>query len=388
MNMNKLLAASLIAAVAMPVASADVCGNGGFYAGLNLGMAHQKVTAKAINAQSKSVDAATAETEYTKAKTEAENAKKAAEAKITDDLKKSYYKLTEMLNVDKILSSYGKVLGDGTGDTISDKDCVFDVDEEAVNEKYTEGNYSNDVAGAYLTALKSLMNMEGYSTVLNEEDKNELAKLGADVEALIAANNELTAAEATLNSLGNKDTWIDEYTKGHTTEVTPTLKAKKKWKFLAELNLGYDWRINDVMVGIDLNAGAIFGKNNIRYFDGEAEYAGNGSVKELWHVALMPRVGYLVTPQAEIYLTAGAKVAQFKTTTLKNNTKELISKKKVRFVPVVGAGLRYEITPEVFAKIEYNYEFKTKTAAHKDSAHSAAPKIQSHVVRLGVGYRF
>ena len=147
--------------------------------------------------------------------------------------------------------------------------------------------------------------------------------------------------------------------------------SKKKTKFLADLVFGYDHRINDVMLGVDLTAGMMFGKTKTDDYN----------LKNTWNIALMPRVGYLVMPQLELYATAGVKAAHWKLTC---NEK---SAKKVKFLPVVGGGLRYEITPDIYAKLEYNYEFK-KAVKLPETAEFNSLKPQAHVVKLGVGFRF
>ncbi len=222
-------------------------------------------------------------------------------------------------------------------------------------------------------------------------------------------------------------------------EVARVHKVKKtKTRFLAELILGYDWRVNDVMIGIDLNLGSTFGKIGLKTktekydFDRIGADANNkdganpvrtfAKLKSQWHIALMPRVGYLITPQLEGYVTAGVKMTRFKLETYRSadkNTKdedsmqtglnnnsaltdtakkfagqytEKLKKSKCRFIPIVGAGIRYEITPELYTKLEYNYEFRTNVKVHEKSFEGNISKLkvrtQAHVVKLGLGYRF
>lgn len=160
--------------------------------------------------------------------------------------------------------------------------------------------------------------------------------------------------------------------------------SKKKTKFLAELVLGYDWRINDVMLGVDLTAGTMFGKTkkDIDAANGEE------TLKNTWSIALMPRVGYLVMPQLELYVTGGVKAAHYKFTF--SETSGTSTAKKVKFLPVVGGGVRYEITPNIFAKLEYNYEFRkgVKLSEGAQESDINSVKTQAHVVKLGVGFRF
>lgn len=159
--------------------------------------------------------------------------------------------------------------------------------------------------------------------------------------------------------------------------------SKKKTKFLADLVFGYDHRINDVMLGVDLTAGMQFGKTNTDKIDSD-----KASLKNTWNIALMPRVGYLVMPQLELYATAGVKLAHWKLTYTPNG-EDAKSAKKVKFLPVVGGGLRYEITPDIYAKLEYNFECKKGVKLPGNTAKEvSAIKPQAHVVKLGVGFRF
>lgn len=167
--------------------------------------------------------------------------------------------------------------------------------------------------------------------------------------------------------------------------------TKKKAKFLADLVFGYDRRINDVMLGVDLTVGMQFGKTKIAVGpQGEKDKI---TLKNTWNIALMPRVGYLVMPQLEIYATAGVKLAHWKLTYNPNDDQiKAKSAKKIKFLPVVGAGLRYEITPDIFVKFEYNYEFKKGVKLPKfgedDTLKVSSVKPQAHVVKAGIGFRF
>lgn len=187
-------------------------------------------------------------------------------------------------------------------------------------------------------------------------------------------------------------------------------RSKKKTKILAELVLGYDWRLNDVMLGVDLNFGTTFGKNTVKtpnedvkvnFKDGSntiEDTVNNkeiAQIKEMFNVSLMPRIGYMVSPQLEVYATAGVKLARYKITTPDKNTESesddtRISKKKFKAIPVVGAGVRYMITPNFYTKLEYNFEFKRTMAKHANTitALRSVRKAQAHVVKFGVGYKF
>ena len=306
--MNKLLTAGLVAAVAMTSANASQCGNGGFYAGVNAGLAFSKAKVK-----------------------------KEAHTYAADEV-------------------YG-------GEDTKWKVAADDADISGANSKLIKVSHAN--------ARSELM------------------------EGLLKA-------------------------------------SKKKTKFLAELVLGYDFRMNDVMMGAELLVGGVFGSNKLKN-DSVTTNANAGTepksstmgganaevkdaykageyatIKEQWHIALMPRIGYLFTPQFEGYVTFGLKIAKWKTdvknlleTNLTNEgsavanradlQKQTKSYKKsaTRAQFVIGAGVRYEITPEFFTKLEYNFETKGKGKLHKNAMPEVKSiKVQNHVVKLGLGYRF
>ncbi len=197
------------------------------------------------------------------------------------------------------------------------------------------------------------------------------------------------------------------------------VSKKTKTKVLAELVIGYDFRLNDVMMGVELNAGGIFGSNNFKSKEvatknaDAAQYdflAGDktfkpkvyAKIKEQWHIALMPRVGYLFTPQFEGYVTFGVKLAKYRTevdtlliTEVLDHqgdispTSATLKKKSTKAVFVAGAGVRYEFNPSMFAKLEYNFEFGAKPKLHSEAMPELQKiKVTSHTIKLGLGYRF
>ena len=154
-------------------------------------------------------------------------------------------------------------------------------------------------------------------------------------------------------------------------------KTKLKFKDLDRSATGTDWKDKSKVSG---------------------EFA---NVKEQWHIGLMPRVGYLFTPEFEGYVTFGVKFSKFKLAVpnIADDAAEngnipevepsLKKKSGMRVIPVVGAGVRYEFTPELFAKLEYNFDFRTKAKLHKDTMPELKNvKVSAHTIKLGLGYRF
>ena len=119
--------------------------------------------------------------------------------------------------------------------------------------------------------------------------------------------------------------------------------------------------------------------------------------KNPFHFIFMPRIGYLVLPQLELYATAGVKVANWKFRYHDFNDKPRTSRKTTAGA-VIGAGARYEFTPHFYAKLEYNFDFKRNYKfslkncfiddAGTQPITSNPTKISAHVIKIGVGYRF
>jgi opacity protein-like surface antigen len=55
-----------------------------------------------------------------------------------------------------------------------------------------------------------------------------------------------------------------------------------------------------------------------------------------------------------------------------------------KIVSKTGSGVKYDITPDTFKKLEYNYEYQTTKPQDTDST---PVKITSHKIKAGVGYR-
>jgi opacity protein-like surface antigen len=209
---------------------------------------------------------------------------------------------------------------------------------------------------------------------------------------------------------------------------------KRNGAFDGSLGFGYKTRINDVMLGIDLTFGKSFKKlkktekdvptsnkywisggntkatqggyayNNTEAVDEntqmtiinesggrqkyDAESKKTMQLKNRFYVQIMPTIGYLVTPNCELYLTAGAKITSDKATLKDETSSESIHKTKTRIKPQIGAGIVYTITPNIFTRLSYVYGFKTKIS--KKASDDAIHKFErsEHKINLGLGYMF
>lgn len=233
--------------------------------------------------------------------------------------------------------------------------------------------------------------------------------------------------------------------------------SKSKTRFLGEIVVGYDFRIGDVMLGVDVSFGSTFGKvkkesakgvalknGYLKVADITDELADAGQAvpngtfsgaefaaedvaqkilaqpddaaikkaikdtklenspsatsqmtvrfKNKFGFSIMPRVGYLITPDFEIFATAGVKIRSDKVTvtTTENEDAEEKSytKSKTKCAPAFGLGVNYAITPEIYAKLEYNYICKSKISKKDDLAITHKAEVKGQEIKLGIGYRF
>lgn len=182
---------------------------------------------------------------------------------------------------------------------------------------------------------------------------------------------------------------------------------KGKVQPAAKIYVGVDKRINDVKIGVDLGFGMDFGKVKRTYDGWGADDTKDGrdevQVKQNWNISLMPKMSYSVLPELELGVTAGAKLAHFKTTyvdVIPTDAEQdgADSKKCCRIIPVVGGYVLYNFTSNWFAKLGYEFEIRTKlkmptSLAEKNenpgsAGNTNAVKRHTHVVKIGAGYRF
>ena len=176
---------------------------------------------------------------------------------------------------------------------------------------------------------------------------------------------------------------------------------------LVEAFIGVDNKINELMVGVDLNIGWDFsGKGFVKVSDlPQAEQtpiinnnstltttSQIASVNNKFTVSLMPTIGYCIIPECALYLTGGIGFNSYKLSNLVTKT----SKSKTKFVPAIGCGVKYELTPSAFVTLAFVHFFKatitgnstTATNPITDTTTEGNAHITSNVLKLGVGFRF
>jgi opacity protein-like surface antigen len=146
--------------------------------------------------------------------------------------------------------------------------------------------------------------------------------------------------------------------------------SKKKALIPMVLFGGYAARINDVMLGMDLGFGTQFGKVK----------KDSCKLQNTWLIDVLPRIGYLVTPQTEIYVTGGVRFGKYKMTVGSK------TKKKMKVSGLLGAGGRYTFTGGFFLGAEYLYQFRTKMPVPKGISGTA--KLSGHTIQLVAGMQF
>lgn len=320
-----------------------------------------------------------------------------------------------------------KVLLAADGATFTD----FDAKQKDTVPVYNKAKDEADKAAAALKTAEATLKTENDKVAAFE------AAFGTDKEAKItdlASDDSIAKKTAEINKL----------------EMNELLKANEKYSktkssFIAEALIGVDYRLGDTMVGANLFVGLDTVNSKIYKSsakkDEDKSYTNGVKVKRPFYVGVAPTIGFMVTPEMELYFTAGAQLGKYKIDTTgmavdfahtQNlieqadalnkfredqiakavETKDEDAKKfaegvsvistdetfsarneqckkynTTKMSPIIGAGVKYAFTPNVFGTLQYKYQFNTKILGYDKSGDLQA-KNQNHTVSAGVGIRF
>ena len=340
MNMKKLLATGLVASVAVTAAQAETCRDGGFYVGVNLGANFGKCNYKNdIEDQDGVLDV-----------TDISSLKYYNKTGGKDDSKGKYYKRADVKdklkrNVSAFSASKSKTrfLGEivvgydfRIGDVMIGCDVAFGSTFGKVKKESAKG-----------VALRN-----GYTKVstipdaaATSEEVIGVPPNGADGTEAYSGDNYAATAGDVIKPTGEND-----------------IKAAISEKELA------------AMTKADPTSSM-----TVRF-------------KNKFGFSIMPRVGYLITPDFEIFATAGVKIRSDKVTVTVKKSEDAeeksYTKSKTKCAPAFGLGVNYAITPEIFAKLEYNYICKSKISKKDGFGATHKAEVKGQEIKLGIGYRF
>lgn len=325
------------------------------------------------------------------------------------------------LTVEKVMLKTGS--DKPFGDAIKAKYTTY----AAAKDEATKAAEALTAANTALTAEKAKVTV--FETALGADKEVKLTDLASDdaVKAKAAAVNKLEINELLANSNGKR--------------------SKTKAGFVAEAVFGFDHRIDDMMVGAELFVGFDTSKLTLRDKKvTDARKAGTADkslkdgveLKRQFYVGIAPRIGYMFTPELEGYFMVGAQLNRYKvdargmaivydhttnilnqatalndarakaitdakdddakkfyegiheistTETFTERNKQYKKHNKTKFAPVIGVGIRYAFTPDVFGTLQYKYQFNTKVTGYNKTGDFQI-KDQNHTVTIGVGFRF
>lgn len=118
--------------------------------------------------------------------------------------------------------------------------------------------------------------------------------------------------------------------------------------------------------------------------------------KNKYYISIMPRIGVLVNPRLELYVTAGVKIKSDKYTLTAVAAKKSAKKTVTKCIPSFGLGLQYNFQNGMFTNLSYTFNLKAKKtfkfkANNKLNLNSTVKHTlqnSSHDVKWGIGYRF
>lgn len=157
------------------------------------------------------------------------------------------------------------------------------------------------------------------------------------------------------------------------------------------MQLGYNWQRGQVLFGWEADTNTI----GIRPVAGTiASLAADGSVSTSSVATLRPRVG-IVADRWMVYATGGLAVSTWQpTANLNFNTLGAgTSASQAKLGWTVGGGAEWVVTPDVSAKVEYQYvDLGKQNAAALSGGASGADSFTSrftaNIIRFGLNFRF
>lgn len=149
--------------------------------------------------------------------------------------------------------------------------------------------------------------------------------------------------------------------------------------------------LNAVLARTVLNVSVL---NGLHLYD--PDFALEFKCKNKFYISIMPRLGMLLNPRTEIYVTAGMKIKGDKYTVRDVEAKKSGSKSVTKCIPSFGLGLRHTFGNGVFLKLEYNMNLKASKTFKKlkfgdtviDETTKHTFKNSSNDIKLGFGRKF
>ncbi len=193
----------------------------------------------------------------------------------------------------------------------------------------------------------------------------------AAAPAMSADLNSYEAPPA-YNEAPASTSWTGAYVGGHIGAAMPSANPFRSGKGLAlGAQAGYDYDLGSAVVGGEVEATHL----------GDAQVkVPNGHLKERWRAAVKAKAGVKLD-QTLVYGTAGL------TATSLRDSGGVTGPDSTKGGYLLGAGAEHRFTPQISAKVEYNYvstgdvrTFANGTASHTD--------LSDHVVKGGLNYRF
>jgi len=161
---------------------------------------------------------------------------------------------------------------------------------------------------------------------------------------------------------------------------------------------GYNWQVGSFVMGMESDLQLAGQKNHTQYCNLGGTTCAVASIdashKLSWFGTARSRIGYLVTPGALVYGTAGAAYGQVKTDytlNLVNTPFASASFKDVKAGWTAGGGVEFAIAGNWSTKLEYLYVDLGKNeivASVGGVTTTFERKFTDHIARLGVNYRF
>lgn len=149
--------------------------------------------------------------------------------------------------------------------------------------------------------------------------------------------------------------------------------------------VGYNYVTGQFVMGLDLSLGFKGGTLNesVAATVSGTSYTVTTSIKQNFGGRLAARFGYMIAPKTMAFLSVGAAMAKFKTTTNASGFAAAANTNKTKIGFSVGGGFEADVATNVKARVEYIFNRYNNVAGSGSKL-----TVSEHLARFAVFYAF
>ena len=311
-----------------------------------------------------------------------------------------------------------------TSESVTDTIKEFDKIKNILQDKAAEylKTYNAEMSSMYQAATSTA------GPALKSAFTNVFGETYSPATTVSGAQEELTNLTTALTTLGSPNT-----TTGSASNIDCSgfgnngSSNRNATGFIIEPFIGYDFKNGKCNFGADLAFGYEMGGRPTFNVTNAVANSKGVTIRREFAITLMPRIGWQFTPKFEVFLAVGAAYSKYKINkaniaTLTPNSNALgqminsynatvntyntanpnaplpyinsdsivigttqKAASKMNLVPMFGIGCRFNITPKIYGKLEFDMALSTKIS--NGAKDGLTIKFQSNILKAGIGVR-